>query len=136
MRTGIALLALLLVALSAANEWLWRAEFTAIESVPAPSGSLIAEVRNLPEGSTLPYGQGVFLRHSMAVSHKYQSQLAFAGYCLTLNATWASDRLLRIECVLQEHEPIIVAKHALGAEVEVAVDRSRIRPAAATERKP
>jgi len=70
------------------------------QSVASPRSHLVAEVRWMPEGSLLPYGQGVFLHPWWAVMKSFQSELAFAGYCASVDQAWKNDRRLTVGCKL------------------------------------
>lgn len=127
MRTAIAVVALLVLAavlVLGGKEALWRLDHPlAQQSATSPSGLQVAEVRFMPEGSSVPYGSGVFVRSTWVILHSVQSELAFAGYCGTITASWPSDRRLNIQCELLEGEPRMPSPVINGTSVEVVVRR-------------
>jgi len=127
MRTAAAVVALLVVLVLlvlGGREALWRFDHPlAQQGTPSPSGSQVAEVRFMPEGSSVPYGSGVFVRSQWAVVHSFQSELVFAGYCGTITARWPSDQRLSIQCELLEGEPRMPSPVINGTSVEVVVRR-------------
>ncbi len=126
MRTTAVVVTLLFVLALSAREMLWRLDHPLIqEAVPSPSGSQVAEVRSLPEGSLVPYGTGVFLRPNWAVVQSFHAELAFAGYCGTIAARWPSDQRLSIQCELLEEEPRVPSPIVNGTSVEVTVQRKQ-----------
>jgi hypothetical protein len=96
---------LLLAALGAIVVWevLWRLDHPLPGDLSAASGgSYVAQQRTLPEGSELPYGQGVFVRHRY-VPLWATSKLVFAAYCKPEMAlAWPTSDHLAISCVVAE----------------------------------
>lgn len=103
------------------SELVFRGEAGLLSSHAAPDSPLLAEVRHMPESSELPYGTGVFLRSRWAVSHKYQSTLAFAGYCNGLTVNWQNAQSLQVACTLSEKQPYIPESPVRGVNVEVRI---------------
>ncbi len=77
----------------------------------------------MPEGSTVPYGEGIFLRSTWAVLQSVQSEFAFGAYCGELVATWPSDQRLVVHCELLEGEPRLPAPQVNGTAIEVNIQR-------------
>jgi hypothetical protein len=123
LRIALGLAALLCLTVIGLHEWSWRFDYTVEESFVSPAGSLVADVRNMPEASVVPYGTGVFIRPRIALSHRYQSHFVFAGYCRSLDVSWQSAKVLQLRCALPEKEPIVGTTELLGVKVEIAVDR-------------
>jgi hypothetical protein len=124
MRTAVAVVALSLILVLGSREALWRLDHPLAQpSAPSPSGSQVAEVRFMPEGSSVPYGSGVFVRSQWALVHSFQSELAFAGYCGTITARWPSDQRLNIQCELLEGEPHMPSPVISSTSVEVVIRR-------------
>jgi hypothetical protein len=101
----------------------WRMRNYLDDSTPSPDDSLVAEIRNLPPGSALPNGDGVYIRSSWGPLHRYQSDLVFAGHCRLLRVIWDSDTKLRIGCSVREGEPLPLKKESHGVTIEVKLFR-------------
>ena len=96
---------LLLAALGTIVLWevAWRFDHPLPGDVSAaPGGSYVAQQRSLLEGSALPYGQGVFVRHRY-VPLWATSKLIFAAYCKPEMAlAWPTSDHLVVRCVVEE----------------------------------
>ncbi|MEO5691985.1 MAG: hypothetical protein ABIQ72_02575 [Usitatibacter sp.] len=114
---------LLLLLAGTVQEVTWRMTRFLDEETPSPNDSLVADLRNLPEGSELPYGQGVYVRSAFAPMQRYQSELVFAAHCNLMRADWISDTKLRIGCTLREGKPITVKTESHGVTIETRVFR-------------
>lgn len=79
----------------------------------------------MPEGSKMPYGSGVFLQPRWAVLLSVQSELAFAGYCGNVGATWLAAQRLKIDCELLEGEPYVAGPALSGTAIEIALRRKQ-----------
>ena len=80
---------------------LWRLDHSPPGDVAA-SGSYLAQVRTLSEGSVRPYGQGVFLRHRY-IPLWATSKLVFESYCdPDMRLVWTTDKQLAVGCVVAE----------------------------------
>jgi hypothetical protein len=101
----------------------WRMRNYLDDSIPSPNDDLVADMRNLPPGSALPGGDGVYLRAGWAPLHRYQSDLIFAGHCRLLRVIWDSDTKLRIGCSVRDGEPLVLKKESHGVAIEVKVFR-------------
>jgi hypothetical protein len=124
MRVSIVVFALLLLLVLGGREALWRIDHPSLQlPVSSPSGSQIVEVRSMPEGSKVPYGSGVFLQPRWAVLLSVQSELAFAGYCGIVGATWQAEQRLKIDCELLEGEPYVAGPALSGTAIEIALRR-------------
>jgi hypothetical protein len=104
-------------------EAMWRMKNFAEESSPSPNDDLIADIRNLPPGSVLPNGDGVYIRTGWAFLQRYQSDLVFAGHCRLLGVIWVSDTKMRIGCSVREGEPMLIKKGSHGVTIEVKIFR-------------
>lgn len=118
---GLAIL--LLLAAGVVQEALWRMRNYLDDSTPSPDDSILADIRSMPAGSELPYGDGVYLRSQWAVSQRYQSDLVFAGHCRLLRVIWDSDTKVRIGCSVREGEPLVLKKESHGVAIEVKLFR-------------
>jgi hypothetical protein len=127
MRATAAVIVTLVVLLAAGgSELLWRLDHPVAEpGAWSQSGSQVAEVRFLPEGSAVPYGSGVFVRSKWAVLYGLQSELAFAGYCGNITTQWPSAQQLSIQCELLEGEPFMPRAVVNGTSVQVVVLRKQ-----------
>ena len=106
------------------RDFLWRLDHPVSEaSAGSQSGSQVAEVRFMPEGSVVPYGSGVFVRSRWVVLLSAQSELAFAAYCGNITTRWPSEQRLSIRCELLEGEPHMPGPAVNGTSVEVVVQR-------------
>jgi len=125
MRATIVVIALLVLLALGAWEALWRFDHRLMQRpAVSPSGSQVAEVRSMPEGSRVPYGSGVFLQPRWAaVLLSVQSELAFAGYCGSIETNWQAAHRLRVDCELSEGEPYVAGPVVSGTAVEVALRR-------------
>lgn len=124
MRATIVVIALLVLLSLGAWEALWRFDHRLMHRpAVSPSGSQVAEVRSMPEGSRVPYGSGVFLQPRWAVLLSVQSELVFAGYCGSIETNWQAARRLRVDCELSEGEPYVAGPVVGGTAVEVALRR-------------
>lgn len=124
MRATIVVIALLVLLVLGGREALWRLDHPLMQRpAVSPSGSQVAEVRSMPEGSRVPYGSGVFLQPRWAVLLSVQSELAFAGYCGSIEMNWQAARRLRVDCELSEGEPYVAGPVLSGTAVEVALRR-------------
>ena len=102
----------------------WRIEHALVQpSLTATAGSQVADVRVMPEGSSTPYGIGVFLRPAWSVLHSLQSTLVFSAYCGQVEAVFADVQQLRIRCDLLEGEPVLHASVVNGTTIEVTINR-------------
>jgi hypothetical protein len=118
---GLAIL--LLLAVGVVREAMWRMSYYLDDSTPSPNDAILADIRSLPQGSALPYGQGVYLRSQWALSQRYQSDLVFAGHCHLLRVIWDSDTKLRIGCSVREGEPQALKKESHDVTIEVKLFR-------------
>jgi hypothetical protein len=79
----------------------WEANWRIDHMVPGPissGGNYIAQTRSLPEGSVLPYEQGVFVR-SRHIPFWATSTLVFAGYCKPeVQLQWLTAQHLSVRC--------------------------------------
>ena len=116
---AISLLALLPVAWFGARELFWRMEAGILKSQQSPDGGLLAELRYMPEGSEVPYGKGVFIRHKGALLLHYQSELAFAAYCREADIQWLAHDQLHVVCLLAEGKPYVPAESIRGVKVSI-----------------
>jgi hypothetical protein len=65
----------------------------------------VAQWRHLPEGSEVPYGQGVFVRDRYLPLWS-ASKLVFAGYCGgEPSLAWSGARELVVDCQVSEGTP-------------------------------
>ena len=117
------LVVLLLLAAIVVQEAMWRMSYYLEDSTPSPDDGTVADIRSLPKGSTLPYGDGVYLRSQWALLQRYQSELVFAGHCQLLRVIWDSDTKLRIGCSVREGEPLPLKKESHGVAIEVKLFR-------------
>jgi hypothetical protein len=122
---SLLLLLLLLLAL-AGKEVLWLLDHPEVhQSTQSPSGSRVAEVRHLPEGSPVPYGVGVFLYSRWVFARSLQSHLAFGGYCSDVRASFPGDQELKVRCQLTEGQPFVPRGSINGVAVEVVLHQSQ-----------
>lgn len=105
------------------SEAMWRMKNYLDETTPSPDDSLLVDIRNLPPGSVLPGGEGVYMRYGWAQLQRYQSDLVFAGHCRLLRVIWDSDTKLRIGCSVREGEPMVLKKESHGVTIEVKIFR-------------
>lgn len=101
----------------------WRMRNYLGDTIPSPNDGLMADIRNLPPGSALPNGDGVYLRPGWAFLQRYQSDLVFAGHCRLLGVIWESDTKMRIGCSVREGEPMLLKKESNGVTIEVKIFR-------------
>ena len=96
---------LVVAALTVPVAWevLWRFDHPLPgDTAASPSGSYIAQARSLPEGSELPYGQGVFLRHRYLPLWA-ASTMVFAAYCKPdIRLGWPTTKRLTVGCSVAE----------------------------------
>jgi len=106
-----------LLALLSYWEISWRlVHFEDGPSVASPTGRLVAQVRNLPESSDLPYGSGVFVRRSFPPLWA-SSEMVLAAYCKgAASVSWRSERHLEVKCEHSEG-PILRPTINLGITV-------------------
>jgi hypothetical protein len=114
---------LLLLAAGVVQESMWRMGYYLEDSTPSPDDGTVADIRSLPKGSALPYGDGVYIRTQWALMQRYQSELVFAGHCQLLRVIWDSDTKLRIGCSVREGEPLSIKKESHGVAIEVKLFR-------------
>ena len=103
MKILASLLVVAAIALLASWEALWRMDHSPAEDpTSSPSGDYVAQERTLPEGSDLPYGQGVFVRRGY-IPLWATSKLVFAGYCKPdIRLAWPTAKQLTVGCVVAE----------------------------------
>ena len=103
---GALILLVLTITGAVAWEWLWHIGRGAHgPSVPSPSGIFVAQIHFLPEGSVVPYGQGVQVRYRF-LPFWSTSTLVFAGYCKPgMRLHWRSGNELDVECIVAEGTP-------------------------------
>ena len=96
---------LVVIAITALAAWelLWRLDHSlAGNPAASPSGDYVAQERALPEGSDLPYGQGIFVRRAYLPLWA-TSRLVFAGYCKPeIRLAWPTAKQLTVGCVVVE----------------------------------
>ena len=119
----ISLAILVLLVGGAVHEMTWRMSHYLDDETPSPDDSLVADIRNLPEGSPLPEGQGVYVRRALAPMQRYQSELVFAAHCRLMRADWVSDTKLRVGCALREGQPLTLKTESHGVTIETRVFR-------------
>jgi len=119
----VSLAILLLLLGGTVNEATWRMAYYLDEETPSPNDELVADLRNLPEKSALPYGQGVYVRRAFAPLQRYQSELVFAGHCRLIRADWVSDTKLRIGCAVREGQPLNLKTESHGVTIETRIFR-------------
>src|SRR4051812_48913029 len=92
----------MITGLLALEEMVWRNAHIAVQQDAWSSdGSMVAEVRLLPEGSPhAPYGIGVFLRPGWLPMNALGADLAFAGYCASIHTHWPAKDQVQIHCEL------------------------------------
>jgi hypothetical protein len=126
MRVAALVVASLLLLALAGTEFLWRLDHPLAQpAVVSPNGFKVAEARFMPEGSSVPYGVGIFLRSRWAVLQSLQSEFAFGGYCGNLSARWPSDQRLVVQCEIREASPRVPAPVVQGTAIEVDVRRKQ-----------
>jgi hypothetical protein len=103
MKIFASLLVIAVVAALAVWELLWRFDHPLPGQAAASlQGDYVAQARTLPEGSELPYGQGVFVRNRYMPLWA-TSKLVFAGYCKPdVRLAWPTAEQLTIGCVVAE----------------------------------
>jgi len=105
MKIATPLLLVIVLSLLAIAIWevVWRFDHSlAGDPVVSPAGDYVAQLRSLPEGAVVPYGQGVFVRRALVPLWSV-SRLVFAGYCETdVRATWLTSRQIRVGCAIAE----------------------------------
>jgi len=103
MKILASLLVVVTVAGLAALEVLWRLDHSLTGNpIASPTGDYVAQERSLPEGSELPYGQGIFVRRA-GVPLWVTSKLVFAGYCKPeIRLAWPTAKQLAVGCVVVE----------------------------------
>lgn len=118
--TVIALGAVLVLSL-VAKEALWRVDHPLTSEIffASPSGVKIAEVRFMPEGSSVPYVNGVFVHAQWMPLLSIQSELAFAGNCRTITPKWSGEDKLTVECESLEGNPVVKSTLDGGVAVHV-----------------
>jgi len=108
-----------LLALLSYLEMSWRlAHFEGGTSVASPTGRLVAQVRNLPESSDLPYGSGVFVRRSFPPLWA-SSEMVLAAYCKGgVLASWRSESHLEVRC---EHVERPILRPPINLRITVSL---------------
>lgn len=104
MKIFVSILVLLVsLALLTGLEVWWRLDHSPAGVAVAPStGGHVAQERSLPEGSELPYSQGVFVRR-YGIPLWVTSRLVFAGYCKSdVRLAWPTPKQLTVSCVVDE----------------------------------
>jgi hypothetical protein len=103
MKILASLLVVVAVAVLAGWEVLWRLDHSlAGNPIASPAGDYVAQERSLPEGSEVPYGQGVFVRRA-GVPLWATSRLVFAGYCKPeVRLAWPTAKQLAVGCIVAE----------------------------------
>jgi hypothetical protein len=116
---------LLVLALLLGLEFHWRSDHGLLKpQAPAPDGTLVAEVRSLPEGQKLaPRGTGVFVRGRWDYLRALRPRLVFAGHCDNVETRWFGDRRLVIECDHVSGEPRLLQDMVDGVVIELVVNR-------------
>ncbi len=107
MRILAALLVVTAIAALLAWELLWRFDHPLPnDAVTSPQGEFVAQTRTLPEGSELPYGHGVFVRHRYLPLWA-ASNLVFAAYCKPdVSLAWPAAQQLSVGCAIFERTAI------------------------------
>lgn len=117
---AVAVLVLLLVALLA-WEFAWRWQHRLLKpQAPSPGGSLVAEVRRLPQERQ---PAGVYLRRDWAMLRALQPRLVFTGECDEVETRWFGPRRLVIDCELRSGEPRLLQDMVDGVVIELVVQR-------------
>lgn len=82
----------------------WRLD-RIVQGDLASDGNYVAQFWAMPEGSALPYGQGVYVRHWYNPFWA-TSTLVFAGYCRPKETLqWLTPNHLLVKCGIAEGAP-------------------------------
>lgn len=86
----------------------WEANWRIGHSVRghvSSGGAYVAQVYSMPEGSALPYGQGVYVRRRY-IPLWATSAIVFAGYCKPeIQLQWLTAKHLSVKCAIAEGVP-------------------------------
>ena len=117
MKLLLILLVAVVMGLLTAWEVLWRFEHPIPGAVAtSQEGVYVAQPRSMPEGSELPYGQGVFVRHEYMPLWA-TSKLVFAAYCKPgMHLNWFGPKQLVVTCGVAEGS-VLKLPHPSGITV-------------------